>query len=341
MGQFTNQFNDELSQNHNDYKRSMYQTYFTAPEWRNVEMSEELGKFLSEGNPFYRFPFFKQISTFWSVFRESYLASKQHHTQKELLTSEYMMMNAFIGITTTVGFGALGIVSFLLSPFMKAKNDTSFQQHVSGLVTDYAQFIHTIPFYNYPYFSKFKPLLNAYKNSPDKTFADFVTLLTASTEILARTVLSAPVAWWYNQPQNQAADKTHLLVKSKISPEDIKKLDDGISIINESRQKEKNETTYHYAHLTVPRYEAFAAVAHKLVENDVHIRKIAGQDRIQFKVEVTDENIAKLPSVPLYTYKNHLDTKKFAMIDVASKNFNNTVESLKQNDIKIKFMHDF
>lgn len=340
MGKFTEQFNENLKKSQKGYERALLQTYFTAAEWRNVEMSEELGKFLGKGNAFYRFPFFKQIVTFWSVFRHSYQAAKRHHSHRELWFSEYMVMNIFIGISTTLGFAALGALSLLLYPFMRAKNDTMFQKHVAEMVDDYAKFIHTIPFYNYPYLKKFNPMWQAFKNSPDRSLADYVSFFTATIEILARSALSAPVAWWYNQPQNQAAERIHLLVKTQDSDK-LKNIDPAIEMIEEPQVNNQSLKKYHYAHITVPRYEAFATAVNQLIESDIKIQKIAGQDRIQFKVLAKEESFVKSNSHLLYTYNNHLNKKHFMMVDVPTRQLHSTVKLFEENDVKIKLMHDF
>lgn len=336
MGKFTEKFNEELKESQKGYERALLQTYFTAPEWRNVEMSEELGKFLSKGNAFYRFPFFKQIITFWSVFHHSYQAAKKYHTHRELWLSEYMVMNIFIGVSTTLGFAALGALSLLLSPFMQAKNETLFQKHVAEMVNDYAKFIHTVPFYNYPYGEKFNPMWQAFKNSQNRSLTDYATFFTATMEILVRSVLSAPVAWWYNQPQNQAAERIHLLVKTQ-DVDTLKNMDPTIEIIG----KPQLNNQHHYAHITVPRYEAFSIAVNQLIENNIKIQKIAGQDRIQFKVLAKEQDFVKSNSDLLYTYNNHLNKKHFMMVDVPTRQLHSTVKLFEENNVNIKLMHDF
>ena len=46
MGKYTEQLNKELkAQQPNSYTRPQLQSYMTAPEWRNVEISEHLVSF--------------------------------------------------------------------------------------------------------------------------------------------------------------------------------------------------------------------------------------------------------------------------------------------------------
>ncbi len=96
------------------YKRAQIQTYLTAPEWYNVQVSQSYGKFIKH-TPFYQFPFFKEIRSFWKVFGGSWNHARQHASFWELATSEYTLMNLFIGITMTVEFAAKGLISFPVS----------------------------------------------------------------------------------------------------------------------------------------------------------------------------------------------------------------------------------
>lgn len=341
MGKYTNSLNNDLIKQHPDYKRLMMQTYLTAPEWRNVEMAEELGEFIQKGNAFYQYPYFKQVATFWRIFAESYRVAKLHHTHKELLTSEYMLMNLFIGVFTTVGFVGLGTLSSLLFLVMKKQNHSTFQTHVGKLVSEYAEFIHKIPFYNFSYMSKVKPLWQAFKVTRSKSLADYVTFLTTFCQLCARAAVSKPIAWWYNQPQNQAADKIHLLVKGDITAKKLQQIDKEITLVKTFEKDPKNTKQSPYVHITIPRYEAFAKVMNQLADNDIKVKKIASQECIQFKVKENGSSLPLGKYRTLYSYQNHLDNNKTHMLDVQVGQLNQTVKSLKEDDLTLKLMHDF
>jgi hypothetical protein len=248
----------------------------------------------------------------------------------------------FIGVFTTVGFLSLGLFSSAIFLVMKNQNHSTFQTRVGKLVSDYATFIHKIPFYNFDYLSKIKPLWNAFKETPSKSIADYVTFATTFCQLIARAVVSYPIAWWYNQPQNQAADRIHLLIKGKISDAQLKKIDKDITIQSKQYKEDKHQAGQQYTHLTIPRYEAFADIIKKLVKHKVHIQKIAGQDSIQVKVVATEAQNPKLDKFnTLYSYQNHLDTNKTVLLDVPAKEMNNTINTLNKARIGIKLMHDF
>lgn len=93
------------------YQRQLMQTYLTAPEWCNVRATRAYADFIQH-TPFFKFPFFEQVGTFWRVFGHSWSAARQYNSFKEVATSEYTIMNLFIGATMTAEFAAKGLISF-------------------------------------------------------------------------------------------------------------------------------------------------------------------------------------------------------------------------------------
>ncbi|MCS5707899.1 hypothetical protein CC99x_003170 [Candidatus Berkiella cookevillensis] len=339
MGKYTEVLNQNTKRRHADYERQLYQTYLTVPEWRNVEMAQELGTFLKEGHAFYRFPFFRQLFGLWGIFVDSYRTARRHHTVSELIFSEYMLMNVFISAFTTVSFILKGILSLLLYPVLNRKNKTAFQDSVADLVTEYANFLQHTPFYYFNYLSKLSIVYNAFWLSPNKTLADVVSLCVTTIELLCRHAISAPIAWWYSQPQNAAADRIHLLIKVDDPLLNLKRIDKEIKIIEQWKKTDALKQNQYY-HITVPRYATFQKIATKLVRHDVKFKKIAGQDKIQFKIELTDDKPLERYHV-LYAYRNYIDNKKIVEIDVTTKEFNQTVRNLRKDRIRIRNMHDF
>lgn len=342
MGKFTQKLNVKLSKTFSSYKRELYQTYFTSPEWRNVEMADEFAGFLKSGNAFYRFPFFRQLKTFWQIFWQSYQVSRKHHGFWELLFSEYMMMNIFIGINVTVEFVLKGTLSLFLSIGMKKQNQTEFQQYTAELYESYANFIHKVPFFNFKYKSSISPLWQHFKNSPNKTLADYLTFFMVMTEWTARMVISFPVAWWYNQPQNVASEQIQLIIKSKRKFSDIKARVPALEKIGEKYQKSEASSDNYY-HVTVPRYGAFQQTVQALVSQEIKIQRIAGQKVIQFKIQANTEQLNELPQKKLlFSYHDHIDTtKQYVALDVQCKELNQTVKDLDSKKIPIKLIHDF
>lgn len=337
MGRFSSAFNEQLAAKHPDYSRYQYQSFLTAPEWRNVEMAQEMAAFLKAGQPIYRYPYFSQIFTLWKVFFHSIKAANKHNSLKDIIFSEYTLMNMFICCFTTVGFLAKGCLSLVLWPIFKKANHTPFQAHVAKLVEEYASFIHKTPFFNYPYSSALKTLWHNFRASPNKSLADYITFMVASIELITRTIIAAPIAYWYNQPQNQEADRLSFLIKTREHPAILFK--NNNIIIVECISKQINGNTSFYAHVTVPRYEGFLPSIQDLLKQ-AKIIKIAGCDNIQCKLGSNDPDVPKQQQV-LYQYQNSISQNSTTMLDVKVKDLKDTLQECKKQNLTVKYLHDF
>lgn len=91
------------------YRNGM-NTYLTGPEWQIVRSAQNYSAFI-EHTPFYSFPYFSEIGTFWKVYAKSWNAARCHYSFWEVATSEYNMMNTFIGVMTTIEYTVKGILS--------------------------------------------------------------------------------------------------------------------------------------------------------------------------------------------------------------------------------------
>ena len=103
MGKFLNSLNQRIEiTDKANYHREQYQSYMTGPEWRNVEMADEYAQFIKEGNSIFQFPYFRQILDLWKVIANSYSQSRKYNSIWQIITSEYMVMDLFVGFFTTI-----------------------------------------------------------------------------------------------------------------------------------------------------------------------------------------------------------------------------------------------
>lgn len=93
-----------------NYERSQLQTYLTAPEWKNVRSTQAYAEFI-KSKPFYEFPFFSEIKSYWQVFKDSWNAARKHNTFWQVATSDYTLMNLFVGSSMTLEYAAKGLMS--------------------------------------------------------------------------------------------------------------------------------------------------------------------------------------------------------------------------------------
>ena len=74
------------------YERDIMQTYLSAPEWNSVDSSQEYATFI-EHTPFYAFPYFASIASYWKVFRESWKVAAQKKGHLSVLYACYFLRN--------------------------------------------------------------------------------------------------------------------------------------------------------------------------------------------------------------------------------------------------------
>ncbi len=103
----TNLFEDKYSVQE---KRKQLQTFMTAVEWHSVRVARDYADFI-EHTPFYLYPYFSQIHSFWSTFGDSWAESRRYHSRYEILTSDYFYMNLFIAGFHTAEFFIKGVIS--------------------------------------------------------------------------------------------------------------------------------------------------------------------------------------------------------------------------------------
>jgi hypothetical protein len=351
-----------------NYHREQYQSFMTGPEWRNVEMAEEYAQFIKEGNSIFHFPYFRQISDLWKVVFNSYSAARKYNSFWQIISSEYMLMDLFVGFFTTVELLPKGILSLFLSPLLSKKNDTEIQRHLADFYRQYAADLQTIPFYDHHYEEIRRDLSTKYKTIQNKTWGDWFSWSCTSVELWARKWISKPLSYWFHQDTNLTPATTDILVKynvdNAVGPKQaqeqfqlkVNALVD-VSIVAEDvyvKQKSVHKSyTSVYARLRVPRYAAFQDVLKDLEENNIHLRKIAGQDRVQVKCLIDANSEEELQSAqdrlrakahkPLYHYGDGIHPyRRLCMFDVPVLELAKSTKALNQEkNCKVTLIHNF
>lgn len=374
MGKFTDAFNKKLEiTDKSEWHRELYQSYMTTPEWRNVEMAEEYAQFIKDGNSIFSFPYFKQIWGLWGIFFNSYAAARKYHGFWEVINSEYMVMDLFVVLFTTFELLPKGLLSLFLSPFLSKANSTEMQGHIAEFQQKYAADLQTIPFYNHDYAGIHANLAQKYKACQARTWGDWFTWKCLSIELHFRKWISKPLQQTFNNDSGGVPGTTEILVKYNVqdcsSPNQaVESLKAELASLSENNlpvrlvnnqiyAKDKNPNKSYisvYARLQVPRYAAFKEVLSGLSEKQIHIRKIAGQDRVQVKCEINAQDQPSLTQAqhqlneklnlePLYFYSDSLHSnRRICLFDLPVRDLaEKTSEVSKVNDTKVSLIHNF
>ncbi|MGE0206919.1 MAG: methyltransferase domain-containing protein [Candidatus Babeliales bacterium] len=115
----------ELKENP-DYVRENISTYLTTPEWYNVDISQEYGKFI-EKIPFYEFPYMQSITSYWDLFAKSFKTAQKKNGTLSVITSPYTLMNLFIGCTMSVEYTAKSLLSLPIRALYSGQEPATIQ----------------------------------------------------------------------------------------------------------------------------------------------------------------------------------------------------------------------
>ena len=99
--------------------RPQLQTFMTSVEWHSVRTAKDYAAFI-EHTPFYMYPYFSQIKSFWKVIGQSWSEARRYHSRTEILTSDYFFMNLFIAFFHTVEFFFKGLISAPVAAFYQS-----------------------------------------------------------------------------------------------------------------------------------------------------------------------------------------------------------------------------
>lgn len=327
-----------LRMSESGYERAQGQTYLTSIEWHIVAFAKEYATFVAK-KPAHEFPFFKHIAVLWDLFATSCCTAIKSDGIGAVLSSEYMLMNLFMLITTTLELAYKGTAALplaLMRRGVKNDNDLTTAQSMARTANQYADFITAIPFYDFSYFQKIKELWSDFnKRSPGHLIAN-TYILAVNTLFLAITgVTSAPLSWMYSglepgkiamiveDAQNIISDNAAL----------------GIKVLKEDKKNQLKA-------IEVPRYLKLTQLLQQFSKQNVKVASIAGQKKVQVKAKVSlqgQDPVAglagcnRLGNIAIPTDLNH----QYVRLDVEIAQLSNVIRDLKHKGAEITYVHDF
>lgn len=102
--------------------RPLHTTFMTTTEWYSLDLSKKYGEFIHY-QPFYEFPYFESVKTFWYLFAQSYKTARKHSGFFKIVFSKTMLTSLFLGAMMTVEYGFKGIITWPLKKFESDSKD--------------------------------------------------------------------------------------------------------------------------------------------------------------------------------------------------------------------------
>lgn len=255
-----------------NYRRSEDQTYLTLPEWYIVYSADEYATFIAN-NPPSQFPYFQAISQYWrnyydvcAVTRDQYPLNGRYHTILSVIGVSFTFENLIKGAYENT----IGRVAEWLSSDELTKEDAFARQ----VAKEYGDFIHTIPWFEFPFGEKFSRLWRETSlwgpnvvRKWERKFA--LSLEYGGKALYARIIKGGNEASFTPQDleiQVWATGISEEVLQQEPDIQIVKTIDDEAVIA------------------AIPRYEAFTKTLPRLVERGVQFVEIAGNDEILITV---------------------------------------------------------
>jgi hypothetical protein len=258
----------ETTKNLTGYQRAEEQTYLTFPEWYIVYSAEEYAAFIQEKPPS-GFPYFRSVGQYWSSYNEVCAITKD----KYAFNSTYHMTLYVIGISFTVENIAKGLYENTIgrvTEWVSSPELTEEDALARGVATEYGKFLHTIPWFEFPFSDKLNELwrtTGAWGRNPLRKWErKFVLSLEYGGKALYGGLIKQGAQVAYGPEMLEV-----FAVASEVNDETLK----GIPEVRVAEQLDEEATL-----IGLPRYEGFTQTVPKLAKQGVRFIEIAGNQQI-------------------------------------------------------------
>jgi hypothetical protein len=131
------------------YERPESQSFLAHPEWFIVYSADEYGAWTRDRLP-HGFPYARSIGQYWHNWGQVARASRRENPGN----GQYSLMLGVIGVSYSVEYALKGAYENTigrLSAWTARGRMTDEDRYAHRVAADYATFIHTIPWYRYPF----------------------------------------------------------------------------------------------------------------------------------------------------------------------------------------------
>lgn len=252
------------------YARSEAFTYLTLPEWFIVYSADEYASFINARRPS-GFPYFGSVRQYWSYYGAACAATKRTYP----FETGYHVMLGIIGASFTIESSFKALYENTLGRLTESlsSTDTPEDAFARSTAREYGAFMHTIPWYEFPFGAKLRGL---WRDTP-------ITGPHLLRKIERRMVLSIEygVKAGYGFVIGKASGATYGAEDQRIHAH-VDQVPAAVFSDSSIRQVKQVGSGDYVA--TLPRYEAFTRSALGLAKAGGRFVDIAGNDEILITV---------------------------------------------------------
>lgn len=251
-----------------DYNRLEDQTYLTLPEWYIVYSADEYAAFVANNSPSH-FPFFRAVGQYWRsyynvcrVTRERYPFNSGYHLTLAVIGSSFTLENTVKGIYE----GTIGRFTELLTSPELTEEDRYAQQ----VAQEYGAFIHTIPWYEFPFAEKRQELWASTSWWGPNPLRKWERKLALTAEYGGKAFYAGLIK--QGTQAAYAPEKLEIQAWVEGLTEPLLQAEPDLRLVQRIDERA--------AFVAIPRYEAFTQLVPRLTLAGLRFVEIAGNDEI-------------------------------------------------------------
>ena len=250
----------------NGYTRDEASTFLTLPEWYIVYNTEEYARFIGAQNPS-RFPYVGSIRQYWRYYGGACDATKRAYP----FSPGNHVMLAVIGSSFTIEYALKGLYENTFGRLTEwiSGRDTPEDAFAHKTAVEYGKFMHTVPWYEFPFFGKLAQLWRETPLSGAHSIRKWERKLALTAEYGVKGIYG----WLIGVSSGAAYGPEDLRIHARIDNATDAVFADGVV----RKVKQLGPGSYI---VTIPRYEAFTGRAKLLIAQGVRFLDIAGNDDI-------------------------------------------------------------
>ena len=314
-----------------EYQRPEDQTYLTLPEWYIVYSADEYATFI-EKNPPSQFPYFRAIGQYWrsyynvcSEIQGRYPFNSGYHLTLAVIGGSFTFENLLRGAyENTVG---------RLSELLSSNELSAEDAYARKVAKEYGNFIHTIPWYEFPYAER----LDGLRKETDQQDANPIRAMERRFVLTLEYRGKASYAKLIKQGTQSTYAPEKLEVYAWVQ---------GISeaaLKAEPDVKQISDLGKDGVLISIPRYEAFTQTVPRLVAQGVIFKEIAGNDELLVTAFAPSEQALTVTNgTLLFSMPVVIDpTVQRIMVKVAVPSLHLLLQELEEKQIKVEHLYDY
>ncbi|MEZ4657364.1 MAG: hypothetical protein R2911_07315 [Caldilineaceae bacterium] len=307
------------------------QTYLTFPEWYIVYSADEYAAFVAD-NPPSRFPYWAAIGQYWrsyydvcAVTRERYAFNGGYHLTLVVIGVSFTYEDLFKGLyEKTIGRAT----EWVSSPEL-----TSEDAYARQVAKEYGDFIHTIPWYEFPFDQKLRGLWRQTPLWGPNAIRKWERKLALSVEYGGKALYGRLI----RQGTAAAYGAEELEIQAVVSGvnEQLLRAQPAVKLV---RKLDENRVL-----ISMPRYEAFTQLAPRLAAQGVQFIEIAGNDQILVTLIAPDDWRYDLPAgEPLFVMPVLIASRNSRIaVETPVSELHRLLNALKNSPARLEHIYDY